>query len=169
MKTRPVIQHAFLHGTDQPMTTSLDVAKAFRKRHADVLRAIRNMRCSLCFNERNFAFCYINNELQNGKPQPYYQMTKDGFMFLVMGFTGTDADTIKEAYINAFNSMHDHLSNQRLELDTLIKQLAVVDPSLSDAGRKLVVLGKHVKPALVRRISRLVDHLQLSLILEVTS
>ena len=32
-------------------------------------------------------------------------MTKDGFIFLVMGFTGQKAAGIKEAYINAFNHM----------------------------------------------------------------
>lgn len=32
-------------------------------------------------------------------------MTKDGFIFLVMGFTGQKAAAIKEAYINAFNMM----------------------------------------------------------------
>ncbi len=38
-----------------------------------------------------------------------YEMTKDGFMFLVMGFTGKAAAQIKEAYINAFNLMHAKL------------------------------------------------------------
>lgn len=36
-------------------TTSLLVAQAFGKRHADVLRAISNTECSEGFTERNFA------------------------------------------------------------------------------------------------------------------
>lgn len=36
-------------------------------------------------------------------------MTKDGFMFLIMGFTGKKAAQIKEAYINAFNQMANQL------------------------------------------------------------
>ena len=36
-------------------------------------------------------------------------MTKDGFVFLVMGFTGKAASQIKEAYINAFNWMAEQL------------------------------------------------------------
>lgn len=36
-------------------------------------------------------------------------MTKDGFIFLVMGFTGHKAAAIKEAYINAFNIMAEQL------------------------------------------------------------
>ena len=39
-------------------------------------------------------------------------MTKDGFMFLVMGFTGKKAAQIKEAYINAFNQMSTKLSSE---------------------------------------------------------
>ena len=38
-----------------------------------------------------------------------YEMTKDGFIFLVMGFTGHKAASIKEAYINAFNRMANQL------------------------------------------------------------
>lgn len=91
-------------------TTSYAVAEAFKKRHADVLRAIKNMKCSPRFRERNFALCFENNELQNGKPQKFYQMTKDGWMFLVMGFSGEKADLIKEQFIEAFNWMTSQLT-----------------------------------------------------------
>jgi Rha family phage regulatory protein len=60
-------------------TTSLIVAEKFNKLHKDVLKAIRNLECSDEFRERNFALCFKNNELQNGKPNPYYEMTRDGF------------------------------------------------------------------------------------------
>jgi Rha family phage regulatory protein len=91
------------------VTTSLDVADYFQKRHDDVLKKIRNLDCSADFTTRNFAVCHKNNELQNGKPQPYYEMTKDGFVFLVMGFTGKKAAAFKEAYIAEFNRMEAEL------------------------------------------------------------
>ena len=69
----------------EPKTTSYAVAEAFGKRHSDVLRAIKNMKCSDGFAKRNFALCFENNELQNGKPRKFYKMTERGFMFLVMG------------------------------------------------------------------------------------
>ncbi|GAA0462506.1 Rha family transcriptional regulator [Aeromonas salmonicida] len=94
----------------QPVTTSMKVAEVFGKRHDDVLRKIRNLECSIEFTARNFSVCSKNNELQNGKPQPFYEMTKDGFMFLVMGFTGAKAAASKEAYINAFNWMAEQLA-----------------------------------------------------------
>ena len=49
---------------------------------------------------------YIS-ELRNGvkRELPMYLMTRDGFTFLAMGFTGKVAAQFKEAYINAFNEM----------------------------------------------------------------
>ncbi len=75
---------------NEPVTDTRKVAVAFGKEHKDVLRKTRAVvqQCSKEFAERNFALCYENNELQNGKPQPIYRMTKDGWTMLVFGFTG---------------------------------------------------------------------------------
>ena len=98
------------HG--QPMTTSLKVAELFGKRHDDVLKKVRNIECSSEFNARNFAAVeYIDGK---GEKRPAYEMTKDGFIFVVMGFTGKKAAAIKEAYINAFNWMADQLRQAAL-------------------------------------------------------
>ncbi|WGO83174.1 Rha family transcriptional regulator [Arsenophonus apicola] len=96
---------------DKAITTSLDVAEYFCKLHKDVLRKIESLDCSNEFTERNFTLCFKNNELQNGKPQPYYEMTKNGFIFLVMGFTGKKAAQFKEAYIAEFDRMEAQLHN----------------------------------------------------------
>lgn len=87
------------------VTTSLIVAEVFGKRNADVLRDIRNLHCSPEFKERNFALMVKINELQQGGAQKseYYEMTKDGFSFLVMGYTGDKAGQFKEMFINEFN------------------------------------------------------------------
>ena len=37
-------------------------------------------------------------------------MTKDGWMFLVMGFNGEKADAVKEQFIDAFNWMASQLT-----------------------------------------------------------
>lgn len=87
------------------VTTSRDIAKYFDKEHKNVLQSIREVCCSEEFARLNFQLCYENSELQNGKPLPFYRITKDGFFFLVMGFTGKEAARIKEAYIRAFNEM----------------------------------------------------------------
>lgn len=107
----------------QPITTSLLVAKLFKKEHKDVLRAIRNLECSSQFHERNFTLCHEINELQNGKPQPFYKITRDGFSFLCMGFTGKEASIWKENYIDAFNQMENHINRQQQALINLNCQL----------------------------------------------
>jgi Rha family phage regulatory protein len=88
-------------------TTSNQVAEHFNKAHNLVLRAIRNLECSEDFRLRNFAQSSYRNE--QGKEQPCYRLTRDGFVFLAMGFTGKDAAQWKEAYITAFNKMEREL------------------------------------------------------------
>lgn len=87
-----------------PVTTSKAVADQFDKRHADILRAIEDLKPHLTTQ-----FCVANffkSEYESrGKSYPYYIMTKDGFTMLVMGFTGAKAIQFKEAYITAFNQM----------------------------------------------------------------
>lgn len=100
-------ENAIISNEGELRTTSLKVAEAFGKRHDDVLRKIKNIDCSEDFNARNFAVVdYLDKK---GELRKAYQMTKDGFMFLVMGFTGKKAAAIKEAYINAFNKMAEQL------------------------------------------------------------
>lgn len=91
----------------QPVTTSLKVAEVFKKEHTKVLRSIKDLVCSEEFNRANFgATSYLDT--QNRK-QPMFEMTKDGFTFLVMGFTGPEAARYKEDYIRAFNMMLEKL------------------------------------------------------------
>lgn len=93
------------HG--KPVTTSLKVAEAFGKLHKNVIRKLQSIECSPEFNRLNFEPVEYTDA--KGEKQPMWEMTKDGFMFLVMGFTGTKAAAIKEAYINAFNWMAEQL------------------------------------------------------------
>nr|WP_080155127.1 Rha family phage regulatory protein [Salmonella enterica] len=96
----------------QAVTSSLAVADYFIKRHADVIRKIESLECSTLFRKRNFAFTSISVNQPNGgtRKLPCYQITRDGFAFLAMGFTGKRAAQFKEAYINAFNQMEKQLS-----------------------------------------------------------
>ncbi|EER0876390.1 peptidase [Escherichia coli] len=91
------------------VTTSLAVANYFTKRHERVLDRIRNLECSAEFTEHNFVLSEYTDAL--GRKLPCYQITRDGFAFLAMGFTGKRAARFKEAYINAFNQMEKQLSN----------------------------------------------------------
>ncbi|HGW3767792.1 TPA: Rha family transcriptional regulator [Enterobacter cloacae] len=94
------------------VTTSRKVATYFGKRHGDVLRKIEQVKadCSSEFSQRNFASAnYIDEQ---GKIRPMYSLTKDGWIMVVMGFTGKAAAAIKESYISAFNWMSEQLSRR---------------------------------------------------------
>lgn len=89
------------------VTTSLIVAEVFKKEHSKVLRDIENLSCSEEFRAANFGVSsYITSQ---NKQLPMYEMTKDGFTFLVMGYTGKAAAKFKEDFINAFNTMEKQL------------------------------------------------------------
>ena len=97
----------------RPATTSLEIAKFFGKRHTDVLRDINNIlpNCPEKFSQRNFASAnYLDDQAKN---RPMFIIFKDGFMLLVMGYTGKKALVIKLAYIEAFNALEAELQRQR--------------------------------------------------------
>lgn len=104
------------------VTTSLQVAEVFNKLHRHVLRDIRNLECSSNFQESNFGLSFYHSKLLNGgyKKQPMYYITRDGFTFLAMGFTGKIAARFKEAYINAFNEMERKLAGITVREDEII-------------------------------------------------
>lgn len=94
---------------------SRHVAESFGKQHSIVLRAMRNLECSAEFRRCNFASFKING--LTGEVTSHYEMTRDGFTFLAMGFTGKDAAAWKEKYIAAFNAMERAQSVGPVALD----------------------------------------------------
>ncbi|MEH5729769.1 Rha family transcriptional regulator [Escherichia coli] len=89
------------------VTTSVAIAEFFGKRHERVLDKIRNLDCSAKFTEHNFVSSEYTDS--TGRKLPMYQITKNGFVFLVMGFTGKKAAAFKEAYIAEFDRMEEEL------------------------------------------------------------
>lgn len=102
------------------VATSRRVAEVFGKQHKDVLRSVRNLDCSSDFNQRNFA--PVKYEDQKGELRTEFHITRDGFTFLVMGFTGQKAAAFKEAYIKAFNEMEDALKQSVTPAQALLSQ-----------------------------------------------
>lgn len=146
-----------------PRTTSLAVAKKFGKRHNNVLRAIEDIDCSPEFSLLNFEQRDFIDE--RGKVRQMVSMTKDGFIFLVMGFTGKQAARLKEAYINEFNRMSDALNQRQNSLMYQYNKVTIAydtaTRSASDAGRALAMLGKQIKPDLQERLDKLEKQMQL--------
>lgn len=123
---------------DKPMVSSQLVADKFGKAHRDVMRAIKNIDCSMEFKARNFAQCNFKNKMN--REFDGYMMTRDGFSFLCMGFTGKEAAKWKEAYIEAFNSMEKELysSSDKLEWKQARLQSKEVRRSVTDTIKDFV-------------------------------
>ena len=97
----------------RPATTSLEVAKFFGKQHQRVMRSIDDLRSNTpeSFSASNFGRAEYSDE--QGKPRPMFILYRDGFMLLVMGYTGKKALAMKLAYIEAFNRMEEELARQK--------------------------------------------------------
>lgn len=110
------IEFGIVAKNNVPKVSSRRVAVYFGKRHDNVLRDIQNLDCSEEFRLLNFEESSYKNE-QN-KKQPEVLMTRDGFIFLTMGYRGKKAAKIKEAYIQAFNRMEEYIKTRIAIKDT---------------------------------------------------
>lgn len=146
---------------DKLVTNSYAVAGHFGKRHAEVLRAFRGIRCSDEFIQRNFALVmesmtYTSSEgveetRETGRIGSI-QMTCSGFMFLAMGFTGKKADSIKEAYINAFDSMAEHIKTiKTLEKRAHDLEIRDIDSKISATFGSYLMLTRKKEKKLIER------------------
>ncbi|WP_256715579.1 Rha family transcriptional regulator, partial [Pseudomonas aeruginosa] len=109
----------------QVVTTSLKVAERFGKRHDNVIKAIRGLDCSPEFHALNFEEMTVDVDIGKGarRKSPAFRITRDGFAFLCMGFTGKEAAKWKEAYIRAFNWMAEQLFKRSMDFATLRNEL----------------------------------------------
>jgi Rha family phage regulatory protein len=93
------------------ITTSLKISELFNKPHKSVLRAIENLECPSDFWRHNFVpRDYVDGR---GKTQPSFEITRDGFMLVGMGFNGRRAVEWKIKVIQAFNEMECLLSQRQ--------------------------------------------------------
>ncbi|MFE3836936.1 Rha family transcriptional regulator [Pseudogemmobacter sonorensis] len=114
-------------------TSSRIIAEKFEKNHRDVLRAIRDLvESNPDWGMRNFAQTpYV--DAQNGQTYQMYEMTRDGYSLLVMGFTGKKAMDWKIKFLAAFNAMEERLRSER--------QAATID--LNDPVLLVQLLTEH--------------------------
>ncbi|MFZ4537838.1 Rha family transcriptional regulator [Propionivibrio sp.] len=138
---------------DHPVTTSLRVAEIFGKQHKNVLQNIREIMAQVPENFNRLNFQPVEYLDEKGESRPAYELTRDGFTLLAMGFTGSAAMAFKLAFIERFNAMEqqlhsratigisippvlslgayletrDSLHDLRAELDVLFTQLEQVD------------------------------------------
>lgn len=130
-------------------TLSTDVADFFEKRHDDVIKAIRKIVSSLSADRLgNFAETVVTRANPSGGApikSKAYRLTRDGFTFLAMGFTGARAQEFKWAYIDAFNKMESALrqcpAQAQLPAPTLTEQQSY--QILSEVAKRCKRNGVH--------------------------
>ena len=90
------------------MTTSLKIAEVFGKEHRHVLDSIRNLTADFSAAK----FFHESTYTRRGKEYPMYEMDRDGFSLLAMGFNGEKALQWKLKYLEAFNLMEQKLKER---------------------------------------------------------
>ncbi len=131
--------------------SSRDVAEFFEKQHNNVLRDIDKIVKSVKISE-NQAFAGFEQveeeaELGNGAKRKTrsYNMNRDGFMLLVMGFTGTKALDWKVKYIQAFNEMESEIRARKIDVRDP-KQLTGIAIQLIEVNKELEEKVKEQQP-----------------------
>lgn len=118
--------------------TSRDVADFFEKRHDDVLRSADKARALMPEEGfRNFAEGSYTHPQTGAQKHRMFEMTKDGFVFLTMGFTGTKAAAFKWRYIEEFNRME-------AALKAMVPQQPAL-PDFTDPGEAAIAWGQQYK------------------------
>lgn len=126
--------------------TSRFVADQFSRAHRTVTKAIQDLECDEDFRVQNF----LQSDFVNAQGRTYqeYTMSRDGFMFLCMGFTGKEAALIKQRFIQAFNVMEDILLKQaekqqdKLEWKAARSQIKLVRHSFTNTVKDFVEYAK---------------------------
>lgn len=121
MSTKNKPQINIIISNDQPVTSSKNVADNFNKEHRNVTRDIEKL---LIEDPLNFEHMFKEGSEPDsyGRDQKVYYMNRDGFSFLVMGFTGSKAREFKLAYIDQFNKMEKRI-NEQLDTSLLSPEL----------------------------------------------
>lgn len=115
--------------------TSRDVASFFGKRHDHVLVNVDDiLKTNPAQGVPNFREARYTHP-QNGQSYREYEMTKDGFTLLTMGFNGAKAMEFKLRYIDEFNRMEAALK--------VPAQPAL--PDFTDPGEAAIAWGQQYK------------------------
>ena len=150
------------------VVTSKQVADHFGKQHRNVLVDIKNLLSdSGEFGELNYLLTtYISSQ---NKELPCYEMTRDGFTLLAMGYTGKDAQRWKIKYIEAFNAMERELLSGSTKFGSVMDALNEACKLMQDDKEKASAFGsglsewKRVRKEHMDRVNRLQSDVQMLL------
>ncbi|MDR3354500.1 MAG: phage regulatory protein/antirepressor Ant [Synergistaceae bacterium] len=134
---------------DRVVVSSRDVAKAFDREHKNVLRDIRGLNCSEEFRRLNFELTMQTVAMPKGasREDKFYLMTRDGFVILVMGYTGETAMRFKEEYIREFNRMERYIRDRAsLSVPRTLKEALIFAAKLEGEREALEAKNREMAP-----------------------
>jgi len=148
------------------LINSRDVADAFEKEHRHVLRDIDNLLKNIDCPELGGAF--FKESMQpdgQGILRRTFDMTRDGFSLLAMGFTGAKALQFKLRFIEAFNAMERALERTRVELGVGASMAEIANLKSEFSALTDLVLearpqptqvkkGTFIRPSVLRKLRR---------------
>lgn len=110
-----IIQANVVYKTNKgtPVTDSLKVAQVFGRLHKNVIRSIREINMSANLLANHHAFCETTYQDTQGKEQPMFLMTRDGFCALVMRWNGEKANQFKMAFVELFSKMEQAIQQMK--------------------------------------------------------
>ena len=109
------------------VVSTIQIADKFEKQHKDVLRLTSVKLRSSNGDRLSQHFFKTTYTDEKGEQRPMYLMDRDGFCFLVMGFTGEKADKWKLDFIDAFNAMEKKLNQQKQSTLAYDKYISLLD------------------------------------------
>lgn len=109
------------------VVSTVQIANKFEKEHRTVLRLLSTKLCSANGDRLSQHFFKSSYKDDSGKSNVMYLMDRDGFCFLVMGFTGEKADKWKLDFIDAFNTMEAKLNQQKQSTLAYDKYISLLD------------------------------------------
>ncbi len=92
----------YLSSDQRPITTSIMVSEVFGEMHRSVLAKIEMLDFSSEFFRQNFYEIHYINE--DWELKTAYEMTRDGFGFISIDFTGREATEYSLAFIDSFDN-----------------------------------------------------------------
>jgi Rha family phage regulatory protein len=134
---------------DRVVVSSMDVAKAFGKEPRRVLQDIRELKCSDEYRLHNFVLTSQSLAMPKGgtREDKFYLVTRDGFVLLVMGYTGEKAMRFKEAYIAEFNRMEKTLRDKpAIAIPRTLKDALLLAAKLEGEREALEARNKEMAP-----------------------
>ncbi|MDX2426150.1 MAG: Rha family transcriptional regulator [Cycloclasticus sp.] len=131
-------------------TNSLQVAKHFDKRPSNVNQRIASLvkRGRLKVKPSY----YLNKQ---GKQQKYYELNRDHFLLVVLGFTGDKADGYKADFIQLFNQVEEDAKQWQAHRQNVIEPTKTCNDS---TARLILELKKEIPES--RKPELLYNHIQ---------